>query len=140
MGASKAGQMVVILVLILGAGLLAGLGWFAPEIRDAWYFAPARARAAEAVAQIARQERAARARTGHYQPFTTGNADIQLRALGVSDIPADYHFDATLLPDKGLRLRALPRSEQVLALKIGAQMYVSQLAPGGGVIKRGWVP
>lgn len=140
MGGGKAAQMGVIILLLVSAVLVAALGWFAPDIRDAWYYAPARARAERAVGAIAEQERRFRQRSGHFDPFTTGLADTHLRALGVDDVPQDYLFDAAATPGNGLRLRALPKSDQVLALKVGGQMYVSQLAATGGVVQRGWVP
>lgn len=136
----KAGQMSIIILLLVIAALIAGLGWFAPDIRDAWYFAPARAGAERAVAEIAQQERMVLRRNGRFETFTTGTADSHLRALGVMDAPDAYLFDATAMPNKELRLRALPKSDQVLALKVAPQIYVTLLAPGGGVMQRGWAP
>ena len=52
----------------------------------------------------------------------------------------DFLFDASLMPDKSLRLRALPRPDSVHDLKVGAQMFVAELAPKGGVDRSGWDP
>ena len=136
----RAGQMSLIILLAVIAALIAGLGWLAPQIRDAWYFAPARAGAERAVGEIAQAERLLLRRRGHFDTFTTGIADSHLRALGVTDAPDNYLFDAAATPNKGLRLRALPKSDQVLALKVAPQMYVALLAPSGGVLQRGWAP
>lgn len=136
----KAGQMTIFALLVFSAALVAVLGWFAPQIRDAWYFAPARAGAERTVAQIALQERLRLRRKGQFDTFTPATADTHLRALGVNDVTADYLFDAAATANRGLRLRALPRSDQVLALKVAPQMYVTLLAPTGGVMQRGWVP
>ena len=43
------------------------------------------------------------------------------------------------MPDRSLRLRALPRPESVRDLKIGAQMFVAELTPKGGVNRRGGI-
>ena len=45
-----------------------------------------------------------------------------------------------MMPDNSLRLRALPRPDSVRELKVGAQMFVAELAPRGGVNRSGWVP
>ena len=38
------------------------------------------------------------------------------------------------------RLRALPRAERVAALEIRPRSYVTELSPGGEIVRAGWIP
>jgi hypothetical protein len=130
-------------LLVALAILVAGLGIFMPSIRDQLIFQPRQAKAEAAVMQLAAKENIARRQTGHFDTFTPPQAAAHARALGVrmQDWPAqDFLFDASLMPDKTLRLRALPQPESVRDLKIRAQMFIADLAPAGGVSRSGWSP
>ena len=130
-------------LLVALAILVAGLGIFMPSIRDQLVFKPRQAKAEAAVMQLAAKENILRQRKGRFDTFTPPQAAAHARALGVGmqDWPArDFLFDASLMPDKSLRLRALPRPESVRDLKVGAQIFVAELAPKGGVNRSGWYP
>jgi hypothetical protein len=129
------------LVFAILAVLVAVLGIFLPDIRDQLVFKPRRDRAQAVVSALASQQTALRRKQGHYVTFTPPQAVARLRAMGIADIPTeDYLFDASLMADKSLRLRALPRPTSVRDLRISPRMYVAQLAPSGGVSRSGWVP
>lgn len=131
-------------------GLLAGLavlvaaaGLFMPDIRESVIFKPRQGRAEAVVMQLAAHENRLRKGKGRYETFTPPQAAARARALGLDmqNWPAeDFLFDASLMPDKSLRLRALPRPESVRDLKVGAQIFIAELAPRGGVNRSGWYP
>lgn len=125
------------------AVLVAGLGVFMPDLRGELMFKPRQGRAETVVMQLAARENHLRRGEGRFDTFTPPQAAAHARALGLSmqDWPAeDFLFDASLMPDKSLRLRALPRPDSVRDLKVGAQMFVAELAPWGGVNRSGWYP
>ena len=130
-------------LLVVLAILVAGVGMFMPDIRQALIFKPRQAKAEAAVMQLAAKENILRRQKGHFDTFTPPEAAAHARALGLNmqDWPAeDFLFDASLMPDKSLRLRALPQPDSVRDLKVGAQMFIAQLAPAGGVTRSGWYP
>lgn len=130
-------------VLVGLAALVAGAGIFMPDIRGALMFKPRQNLAEAAVMQLAAHENRLRRSKGRYDIFTPPQAAAHARALGLDmrDWPAeDFLFDASLMPDKSLRLRALPRPESVRDLKVGAQIFVAELASAGGVRRSGWYP
>ena len=125
------------------AVLVAAAGVFMPDIRDSLIFKPRQGRAEAAVMQLAAHENRLRKGKGRFETFTPPQAAQHARSLGLDmqDWPAeDFLFDASLMPDKSLRLRALPRPESVRDLKVGAQIFVAELAPRGGVNRSGWYP
>ncbi len=124
------------------AVLVAILGYFMPDIREALSFKPQRARVEAAVLHLAVREKAFRRAKGHFEAFGAANMDaLQALAVDLQNWPSDYfQFDARPTPNKGLRIRALPRAEAVQGLHVGAQMFVAELAPSGGVSRSGWVP
>jgi hypothetical protein len=128
-------------LLAAAALLVAVLGIFLPDIRDRLVFKPRRDKAEAAVTALALKETALRRSKGHYDAFSPANAVARMRALGLADFPAeDFLFDASLTPDKSLRLRALPRPTSVQDLRVSPHMYVAELAPAGGVAHSGWYP
>jgi hypothetical protein len=130
-------------VLVGLAVLVAGLGVFMPDIRGALVFKPRQGRAETAVMQLATHENRLRRGKGRFDTFTPPQAAQHARALGLNmqDWPGeDFLFDASLMPDKTLRLRALPRPESVRDLKVGGQIFVAELAPRGGINRSGWYP
>jgi hypothetical protein len=129
--------------LVALALILLAVGIFMPELRRQFVFAPEQAGAEAAVAQIAAQEAAFRRKTGGFAPFTIAEGPARSRALGLNwnSLPTeDFQFDAALLPDSHLRLRALPRGETVRALKAPAQIYAAELSPQGAILHSGWLP
>src|SRR6478609_9254830 len=125
------------------AVLVAALGVFMPDIRESLIFKPRQGRAEAVVMQLAAHENRIRKGKGRFETFTPPQAAQHARALGLDmqNWPAeDFLFDASLMPDKSLRLRALPRPESVRDLKVGAQIFVAELAPRGGVNRSGWYP
>ncbi len=132
-------------VAMLGglAALVAGIGIYMPDLRGALIFKPRQNRAETVVMQLAADENRLRRGEGRFDTFTPPQAATHARALGLDmqDWPAeDFLFEARLMPDQSLRLRALPRPESVRDLKVGAQMFVAELAPRGGVNRSGWYP
>jgi hypothetical protein len=129
-------------LVALTIGVL-GIGFYMPELRQKLVFAPEQARAEGAVAKIAAREQQFYARTGGFAVFSVLEAPGRAKLLGLNwnDLPTgDFQFDAALLPDSHLRLRALPRGETVRALKAPAQIYAAELSPKGGVLRKGWLP
>jgi hypothetical protein len=129
--------LVVLALLIVVAGL------FMPTLRDTLVFKPRRDLAEAVVLQVAARETALRKTKGHYEPFTPGDAPMHLPVLGISsqNWPSDdFLFEARMMPDSRLRIRALPRPEAVQQLRVGAQMFVAELAPSGGIARSGWYP
>jgi hypothetical protein len=142
MGWNGKNRMTVALLVVL-AVMVATAGVFMPDIRSQLVFKPRQGRAETMVMQIAARENRLRMGQGHFDTFAPAQAAAHARALGLDmqDWPGeDFLFDASLMPDKSLRLRALPRGDSVRDLKIGAQMFVAELAPKGGVNRSGWVP
>jgi hypothetical protein len=128
-------------LMTASALLMAILGFFLPDIRDRMVFKPRRDKAEAAVTQLALRETALRRSKGRYDAFTPPNAVARMRALGLADFPVeDFLFDASLTPDKSLRLRALPRPTSVHDLRVSPNIYVAELAPAGGVSRSGWYP
>jgi hypothetical protein len=125
------------------AVLVATLGVFMPDIRESLVFKPRQGRAEAVIMQLAAHENRLRKGKGRFETFTPPQAAQHARALGLDmqNWPADdFLFDASLMPDKSLRLRALPRPESVRDLKVGAQIFIAELAPRGGVNRSGWYP
>ena len=142
MGWNGKNRMTVAVLVVL-AVLIATAGVFMPDIRGQLMFKPRQGRAETMVMQIAARETRLRMGQGHFDTFEPPQAAAHARALGLDmqDWPGeDFLFDASLMPDKSLRLRALPRPDSVRDLKIGAQMFVAELAPKGGVNRSGWYP
>jgi hypothetical protein len=142
MGWNRKSQLNFALLVAL-AILVMAVGVFMPDIRNQLIFKPRRAKAEAAVMQLAAKENIVRRQKGLFDTFTPPQAAAHARALGLNmqDWPAeDFLFDASLMPDKSLRLRALPRPESVRDLKVAAQIFVAELAPGGGVSRSGWSP
>ena len=142
MGWNGKNRMTVAVLVVL-AVLVATAGVFMPDIRDRLMFKPRQGRAETMVMQIAARETRLRMGQGRFDTFAPPQAAAHARALGLDmqDWPGeDFLFDASLMPDKSLRLRALPRPDSVRDLKIGAQMFVAELAPKGGVNRSGWYP
>ena len=138
---SKASQMVFVPLLAL-AILVAIAGYFMPNIREAIFFKPQRARAEAAVLQLAARESDFHRANGHFETFGAVNGDA-LHALAVDqkDWPSDnFQFDASATAGSGLRIRALPKAEAVRGLQVGAQMFVTELAARGGTGRSGWYP
>ena len=134
---------MTVAVLVVLAVLVAAAGVFMPDIRSQLVFKPRQGRAETMVMQIAARENRMRLGQGRFDTFTPPQAAAHARSLGLDmqDWPGeDFLFDAALMPDKSLRLRALPRPDSVRDLKIGAQMFVAELAPRGGVNRSGWLP
>ena len=130
-------------LLVLAAVLVAGAGLFMPDIRDALVFKPRRAQAEAAVLDVAARESRLRKSGGRFDAFTPGEATVHLRRMGMSlaDWPSDdFVLDASLMPNGHLRIRALPRPEAVQDLRVGAQMFVADINPSGGVSQSGWSP
>ena len=122
--------------------IVAIAGYFMPDIREAVFFKPQRARVEAAMQQLVMREQAYRRARGHFQTFGIASMDaLQALAVDRQDWPSDiFQFDASMTPQKGLRIRALPRSEAVQGLKVGAQLFVAELAPSGGITRSGWYP
>jgi hypothetical protein len=142
MGWNRKNRMTVAVLVVL-AVLIAAAGVFMPDIRSRFIFKPRQSRAETMVMQIAARENRLRLGQARFDIFTPPQAASHVRALGLDmqDWPGeDFLFDASLMPDKSLRLRALPRPDSVRDLKIGAQMFVAELAPSGGVNRSGWYP
>jgi hypothetical protein len=123
--------------------LIAAAGFFMPDIRDTVFFKPQRERAAAVVLTLAGYEGALRRTKGRFDSFTPQQAATHLKAFGLNtqDWPfEDFLFDARVMPDDRLRLRALPRGESVQDLRVGGQMFVAELTPAGAVGRSGWYP
>jgi hypothetical protein len=133
----------VISVLMGASALLVGAaGYAAPQLRDRLYYQPQRDRAQSAALELAGKQTAFRRSKGNFIAFAAGNG-AALKTLGMTNSgwPLDgYQFDARATAEKGLLVRALPRGEAVQALEVGAQMFVVELAPSGGVRRSGWYP
>jgi hypothetical protein len=129
--------LVALAVIVLAAGFLM------PELRRRFVFAPEQAGAEAAVAKIAAGEKAIYRKTGNFAVFTAAEGPARSRMLGLNwnSLPTDdFQFDAALLPDSHLRLRALPRGDTVRALKAPAQIYAAELSPRGDMLRSGWLP
>lgn len=134
--------MTAILLVVLALVIVIA-GFFMPDIRDKLVFKPRRQLAEAVVLQVAVREIAMRKTKGHFEPFTPSDAPMHLKALGISsqNWPSeDFLFEARMMPDNRLRISALPRPEAVQQLRVGAQMFVAELAPSGGVARSGWYP
>jgi hypothetical protein len=129
-------------LLVLGI-LVFAMALFMPELRRRYVFAPVQATAEVAVMQIASRERAFRHKTGGFAAFTVVEAPARSQRLGLNwnRLPSgDFQFDAALLPDGHLRLRALPRGDSVRALRTPAQIYAAEFSPEGAMLRSRWLP
>jgi hypothetical protein len=138
---NRSSQIASVFLAALAA-LVATLGYFAPDLRDALFFQPHRARVEAAMLQLAEREGAFRRAKGKFVAFETVNMNaLQTLAVNHQTWPSDnFQFDARATPEKGLRIRALPRAEAIQGLEVAAQMFVVELAPSGGVSRSGWYP
>lgn len=131
------GALIALTIIVLTVGV------FMPELRREFVFAPEQAGAEAAVAEIAARERTLYRKTGGFASFTVAEGPARSRVLGLNwgSLPTgNFQFDAALLPNSNLRLRALPRGETVLTLKAPAQIYAAELSPQGGILRDGWLP
>jgi len=138
---SKASHLTFVPLAAL-AVIVGTAGYFMPDIREAAFFKPQRAHAEAAVLQLAARERVFRRAQGRFETFGAASMDaLQALAVDRQDWPSDnFQFDASVTAGNGLRIRALPRSEAVQGLHVGAQMYVAELTPSGGIARSGWYP
>jgi hypothetical protein len=141
MGGGKISRLLFVPLLALAA-MVATAGYFMPQIREALFFKPQRNRVEAAVLQLAERERAFHHAKGRFETFGAASMDaLQALAVDRQDWPSDnFQFDASTTPQKGLRVRALPRSEAVQGLHVAPQIFVAELAPTGGITRSGWVP
>lgn len=134
----------LVFVFVLGlAFILLALGYFMPELRRALVFAPTQAGAQAAVARIAAGEKSVYQRTGSFVAFSVAEAPGRAKVLDLDwkTMPTgDFQLDAALLPDKNLRLRAIPRGAAVSGLRTPAQIYAAELTPSGALVRQGWLP
>src|SRR6185437_3555939 len=133
-----------LLAFLVGASLILGVGGvFADSLRTALVFAPRERGVENAIAQVTEREKALRASSGNFMAFSDAAVERNPSLLGLpwSSFPMkDFLFDARSLDSGNLRLRALPRSEPVVALAIRARLYIAELSPKGETIHSGWYP
>ena len=129
---------------LLGASavLVATLAYYMPDLREALFFKPQRARVEAAVLHLAEREKVFRRARGRFVSFGVANRGaLQTLAVNPQIWPTDnFQFDARDTPEKGLRIRALPRADAVQGLQVDARMFVADLAPSGSVSRSGWYP
>jgi hypothetical protein len=133
---------VTFALLVVSALSVGGVGFFMNGIRDELVFKHSRARAEAAVMDVAARERAFRLTKGRFDVFKPSEAAVHLRRMGMSlaDWPTDdFLFDASLMPNSHLRIRALPRPEAVEELRVGARMFVADVT-ASGVSQSRWYP
>ena len=134
---------MTIVLLIALAVLVLVTGFFMTDIRDGLVFKPRRARAEAAVSQLAAREAVLRKASGRFDAFYPADAASHLQKLGVNslDWPTDnFLFEASIMPNTHLLIRALPRPDAVQGLRVGAQMFVADLPPSGRISQGGWYP
>jgi hypothetical protein len=141
MSEGKSSRLLFVPLIALAA-IVAIAGYFMPQIRETVFFQPQRDRAEAAVLQLAARERIFRRAKGRFETFGAASMDaLQALAVNRQDWPSDnFQFDASVTPQNGLRVRALPRSEAVQGLHVAPQMFVAELAQSGGITRSGWVP
>jgi hypothetical protein len=133
-----------LLAFVLGTALILGVaGVFADSIRTNVVFHPRERKVENAIGQVAGREKAVHAASGNFVMFS--NADLErnpsLLGLPWSSFPVkDFLFDAHNLDSGNIRLRALPRTESVMALAIRARLYITELSPKGETVHSGWYP
>jgi len=140
----RRGMSFALLAALVAADLgLIGLGAIMPDLRQKYIFAAQASRVEDAVRAIEAGEMRLKAKTGQYAAFNAVGFAAKSPSLKLNwdSIPSDkFQFDAQILPDRRLRLRALPRGEAVAALNIAPQMFVAELPAKPGGAKPGWYP
>jgi hypothetical protein len=114
-----------------------------PDLRQDYVFSPEENRVRIAMAAIEAGEQRFRKQTGQYTAFGPEGFAAKSRDLKLNwdSLPSDhFQFDAQLLPDRRLRLRALPRGDAVAALAIAPRMFVAELPAKANGAKPGWYP
>jgi hypothetical protein len=141
MGGRKPGYAMSAL-LGASAVLVTTLAYYIPDMREAVFFKPQRSRVEAAVLHLAEREKAFRSAKGRFVSFGVANRSaLQTLAVNPQAWPTDnFQFDARDTPEKGLRIRALPRADAVQGLQVDARMFVADLAPSGSVRSSGWYP
>src|SRR3954471_24396497 len=104
-------RLVILLFgVLLAAGIgIAALGFYMPELRQKYVYAPQQARAEAAIRSIAAGEKAVRRRSGKFEIFAPADFSSRARALGLNwnEMPSDnFQFDSVAAPGGRLRLRA----------------------------------
>lgn len=138
----KLQQVAFIPLATLGVLLLVA-GYFMPDLRHAVIYQPRANRIEAAMDELATRQRGMLRTKGRYETFAADEAQPRLKALGVdlASWPSEYFlFEASVQPNKQLRLRALPRPDAVRDLRVDARMYVAEISPVGAVTSRGWYP
>ena len=138
------GMSFALLAALVAADLgLIGLGAIMPDLRQKYVFAAQQSRVESAMRAIEAGERRLQKKTGQYAAFNATGFAAKSRELALNwdAVPSDkFQFDAQLLPDRSLRLRALPRGEAVAALNVAPRMFVAELPPKQRSAKAGWYP
>jgi hypothetical protein len=138
----KLQQIAFIPVAAFAALLLVG-GYFMPDLRQALIYQPRANRIEAAMDELATRQRGMLRVKGRFQSFASNEAPPHLKTLGVDLVSwpsEDFLFEASVQPNKHLRLRALPRPASVRDLRVNARMYVADISPAGAVTSRGWYP
>ena len=105
---------MTVAVLVVPGGPGRGAGVFMPDIRGATDVQAAAGPRRDRGDAACRARKSPAAGPGPFRHLRAAQAAAHARALGLDmqDWPAeDFLFDASLMPDKSLRLRALPRPE-----------------------------
>jgi hypothetical protein len=138
------GHSLTLLVVLLTADLgLIALGVMMPQLRQDFIFAPEEARVQIAIKAIEAGEQRLHRQTGQYLAFGPEGFAAKSRQLKLDwDVLPSNHFqfDAQLLDDHRLRLRAMPRGDAVAALDIAPRMFVAELPARPDGAKAGWYP
>jgi hypothetical protein len=133
-----------LLAFVLGASLILGVGGvFADSLRINMLFRPRERNVENAIGQVAEREKAVHAASGNFVMFSDADLERNPSLLGLpwSSFPVkDFLFDARNLESGNIRLRALPRTESVMALAIRARLYIAELSPKGETVHSGWYP
>ena len=139
----KAGRTAIVAVILGSAIVLIGAAFFIGPYRQNYVYAPQERAVEDAMRQVRDRQIELRKSTGRFVPFAAGEVESNPTLLGLpwSTFPTPaFQFDAEPLPSGNLRLRALPRAERVAALDVRPRGYVTELSPGGEIVRAGWIP
>ena len=130
------------LALILLASVVLALGgMFAASFRQVLVYAPREWAVENTVRAIAEQQRALHKSRGKYVSFGASDVDSGNALPGVdwSSAPTTvFYFDAEALESGHLRIRALPRADAVMSLKVRPRIYTTELGKDGRAVREGW--
>ena len=133
----------ILVVLVAMIAIVLTTAFFSQEIRGALVFKPVRLQVELAAHRVADAEAALYRKSGRLLPLSATDTSPSSQILGIDwrNMTAEkFQFEAKVLGNQHLQLRALPKPEAIADLEVPSQMYIADLSPKGDFLSGGWYP